>query len=98
MCNIKGGKKQSTVCCREVSLACRASLRLVGLSVSGAEKTATLLSQIMMGRCAHWRFRSSSVRSAYSAPPYVIAESPWMRTIIWPRLAASLRSVCAKVR
>lgn len=27
-------------------------LRLVGLSVSGAEKTATLLSRIIMGRCA----------------------------------------------
>lgn len=45
----KGGKNKSG--CRELSFA-GLPLRLVGLWVSGAEKTATLLSQIIMGRCA----------------------------------------------
>lgn len=45
----KGEKNKSG--CRELSFAV-SPLRLVGLWVSGAEKTAMLLSQIIMGRCA----------------------------------------------
>lgn len=71
-------------------------LRLVGLSVSGAEKTATLLSRIIMGRCA-LALPLIICAPGYSASAYVITESRWIHTILWLRLVDFLRPVrCAE--